>query len=117
MGGGGPKRGFSIQNFKVWLAIYQNVTKFDGEYDGAHPRNNWTNFFFRDLIKGLRGFYRFFPFCLSVTTQATNATLNEDTIFKILLFECCMEFETGIFPSENCQKFYILQPTFFFKFL
>ena len=41
---GGPKRGFFHTKFKVWLAICQNITKFDGEYDGAHPRNNWTNF-------------------------------------------------------------------------
>ena len=56
---GGPKRGFFHTKFKVWLAICQNITKFDGEHDGAHPRNNWTNFFFNfffwDLIKGLRG--------------------------------------------------------------
>ena len=49
-------------------------------------------------------FYKFFPFGLSVRTQATNATLNEDTIFKILLFECCMEFETGIHLHQKTSK-------------
>ena len=51
-GGGGQKGGFSIQNFKVWLAICQNITKFDGEYDGAHPRNNWTQG--QDLVPGFK---------------------------------------------------------------
>jgi len=64
---GGKKGGFSIQNFKVWLAICQNITKFDGEHDGAHPRNNWTNFFLRSNKRVTRKypcnkFYKFLHF-------------------------------------------------------
>jgi len=39
-GGRGPKGGVK-QNFELWLAICQNVTKFDGEHDGAYLRTNW----------------------------------------------------------------------------
>ena len=54
----GSKKGVFHTKFKVWLAIYQNAGKFDGEHDGAYPRTNQTKD--QDLEPGLKDLEPFF---------------------------------------------------------
>ena len=37
-GTGGPKKGDFMKNIKIWLPRCLNISKFDEEHDGTHPR-------------------------------------------------------------------------------